>query len=393
MKLTIDPRELRAALTIARRIIPCRSTLPILTHVLLTVGDGSVTVEAANLEARCCRTVPAITAEPGAVCLPARALFDVLAVFKREVSLETDGKTVRITGDGAELTMQTIAAEEFPAAPDLGAADGSLSINEKTLRSIVEGAIRSAAPNDMRPVLAGIQLSAGDGGLTVAAADGFRMRVESVQAWPGNLSALVPWRGLREIVRSLKPDEVVSLETFTGTWQKNVGRLHTMIGTEQAKTETITKTYVGRALKVSTPAGFWTARLIDGTFPNFQRIIPKPDTIVSRVTLATDDLRRVVRLALTLGDYGSYLRFSVSEGAFSVAVRDVESISGTFTLPAGVRGNAVKFAMHPRFLRDALAEAGKRVTLEIVGPQSPVTVKPAGEGSVRHYVMPAHVEW
>lgn len=357
MKLTIDPRELRAALTVARRIVPRRSTLPILEHVLLTAGNGGVTVESTDLNARCLRTVPAVTAEGGAVCLPARALSDVLAVFRREVSLETDGKTARVTGDGAELTMPALAAEKFPSAPTLGERTGSLSINARTFRQMAEGAARSAAPDDMRPVLAGIQLVASYGRLTVAAADGFRLRVQTVETWPGDLSALVPWRSLVEAVRSLKADEVISLETFDGQ------------------------------LKLTAPGGWWLLRTIDGAYPDYRRIIPKPETIRTRVTLDTDDLRRVATLALGR----RFLGFATPGGALTIKMHDADSLSGTFAPAADVCGEPVKFALHPRFLRDALADAGARVTLEIVGPTSVVTVRAADESNVRHYVMTAHV--
>lgn len=363
MKLTIDPRELRAALTVARRIVPRRSTLPALEHVLLTVGDGGITVESSNLEARCLRNLPAVTAEPGRACLPARTLSDVLGVFKREVSIETDGKHATITGDGADLCMPMLDAESFPLVQSLAPVDGSLSINGKAFRQMIEGAITSAAADDSRPVLAGVQMVADDGGLTVAAADGFRLYVHTVEAWPGTLSALVPWRTLAAIVRSIKPDDVISLETF------------------------------GEQVRVTAPGGWWTLRTITGAFPNFRRIIPKPSEIKATATLDAEELRRLAALALSLArsvNGEPIVRLALGDGV-KVTIRQYEGLTGAFRVPAELTGSAVQLAVNARFLRDALVGFGPRATIEIVGPRAPIGFRSEDGSGPRRFVVPMHV--
>lgn len=383
MKLTADPRTLRDAIKVARRIMPRRSTLPVLEHALLTVRDGSLIVESTNLEARACRVVPAVTAEAGAVCLPARSLYNVLGAIDREVSFElVPGKppSVRVTGDGVDLTIPAIDAAEFPAAPELGERDGTLTLEARTFRPMIEAATLAAAPEDSRPVLAGVQLSAGDGGLTVAAADGFRLRTETVEAWPGNLSALVPAPILREIVRSLKPADMLAITTHSRTRTKAVS---------DGKSVT---TYVDRTFRLATPDGsWWTSRVIEGQFPNYRRIIPAAEAIKTRMTVKAADLKRATDLAVQLGH--QILRLtpgSPTENQLAVVFKHAEDVSGMLTLPAQTSGAVQQIAVCPRTLRDALAGCGESATLEIVGPAAPMIVRPAESRRILHVVMPMH---
>jgi DNA polymerase-3 subunit beta len=377
MRVTVDPRQLRDAVRVARRIIPRQSTLPVLMNVLLTVGDGKMTVTSDNLETRACRMVPAITAEPDAVTLNARTLFDVLGALRGQVSLETNDKRseIRLTGDGAELMLPAIDAFEFPAGHELGERSGWLSINARTFRQMVERAIRSAAPDDARPALAGIQFLAAGDGLTVAATDGFRLTTQAVAAWPGDLAALVPWRPLLGMVRATKPDDMLVIETLDRTYT----------GKNSQNKET---TFTDRVFRLMTPDGsWWLSRTIDGKFPDFQRIVPSADRIKVRATLKADDLRRIVVLARSLS-YGEILRLAVDAGGVVASIRNVENGSGTFTLSADVDGEAMQVAVRATFLRDGLKDVADRVTLELVSPASVMTIYATDDDSARTYIMP-----
>lgn len=388
MRLTIDTRTLRDAVKIARRIMPRRSTLPILSHVLLTASDGRLTVESTNLYARTCRTLPAITAEPGAVTLPARILYDVLGAMDGEISLEAvqasikPPHVVRLTAKDVELTIPGIAADEFPPAHELGEQTGALAMNARTLRRMIETAIRSAAPDDARPVLAGVHLAADDSGLTIATADGFRLTVQTVEAWPGDLAALVPWRTLAEIARSTRPDDVLSVETYERPCSGHIVKL--------PSTTTIVEAYTDRTFRIATPDGsWWTSRTIEGAFPNYQKIIPKRKTIVTRATLKADGLRRAAVLARTMS-YSDIVRLDVKPVEVCASITDAENGIGSFTLPADIWGQPMHLAIRATFLRDALRGMGDRVTLEFVSPSAPVTIFEPGS-TTRQFVMPMHV--
>lgn len=379
MELTIDVRTLRDAVRVARRIIPRQSTLPVLMHVLLTARDGRLTVTADNLEARTCRALSAIVSEPGAATVNARALLDVLGAIKGEVSVELlSARRVRVAGGGVEMILPTIDVAEFPAGREHGERSGTLTVNAGPFRDTIERAIRAAATDDARPVLAGIQLEAGDGGLTVAAADGFRLFAQTVETWPGNLSALVPWRTLAEMVRAAKRDDVLDIGTFD----------HTTISKNSQGKET---SFTDRTFRLATPDGsWWTSRTIDGKFPDFRRIIPSPDSIVTRVTVIAEDLRRAAVLARSMA-YSEVMRLDVRADNLIASMNDGENGSGSFTLPAGVVGDAMQLAIRATFLRDALAGIADDVTLELVGPASPVTVYATKDGSARHFIMPMNV--
>jgi DNA polymerase-3 subunit beta len=319
VKVTCNPAALQSAVQVGRRIIG-RSPLPILGCVLLTADvDGGLTVEADNLEARYRRSILAGVDEPGAIALHADALAIALGAFDGEtIALETESAIIRVarlaggnaqrhitrlTADGTTLIVRG-ESDDFPAARTFETDGEPCSIEVHALRRLLESVATSVAPDDARPVLAGVNLEAAGGNLVAAAADGFRLaRLSAPLSAPAEWEALVPGALLLKAVRSLSKAATVDIRLLGGD----------------------------DAISLSDGLSSWTLRRIAGQFPDFDRIIPKSAATVA--TCRTRDLRRAVSVARAIGKLGGtgYVTRLVVAGGRIVAgptVREAKPTAG-----------------------------------------------------------------
>ena len=380
MKLECLQENLAEGLSVVGRVVPTKSTLPVLSNVLLSTREGELQLTANNLELSVAHRVPAAIAREGEITLPARLLADYVALLDhgQKVELELNPKThkVHLACGRYEANIAGIDADDFPPIPQVSGG-ASFSIPATTLKETIAGVVFAAAPDDTRPVLAGALLKLGGNSLTLAAADGFRLAVRTVdlpESGP-ELTMIVPAKTLTEVARLLSDaeDEQVSINTTPNGNQ---------VYFSFAKTEI-------------------TSRLIEGQFPDYQRIIP-PDS-KTRVKVSTTDFLRATRAATVFArDNSNIVRLECSParenadialGSILVKSTSAEMGDNEGNLDAVVDGDDTQIAFNGRYLRDALeAIDTPEVLLQITGPQSPGIIKPAGEpNGYIHVIMPMHV--
>ncbi len=381
MKLECLQENLAEGLSVVGRVVPTKSTLPVLSNVLLSTRDGELQLTANNLELSVAHRVPTMgIANEGEITLPARLLADYVALLDhgQKVELELNQKThkVHLACGRYEANIAGIDAEDFPPVPQVSGGP-SFTIPSPTLKETIAGVVFAAAPDDTRPVLAGALLKMGGALLTLAAADGFRLAVRKVElpASGPELTMIVPAKTLIEVARLLSDDEdeQVSINTTP-----NGNQVYFSFG----KTEI-------------------TSRLIEGQFPDYERIIPSDSK--TSVRLSTMDFLRATRAAAVFArDNSNIVRLECSpavEGALSgngsVLVKSTSAEMGDNegTLDASVDGDDTQIAFNGRYLRDALeAIDTPEVELKITGPSSPGLIEPAGEkNGYTHVIMPMHV--
>ena len=152
-----------------------------LGNVLLQTDGGQLKLAATNLELTVICWVGAKVEEEGAITLPARLLADYVGLLSagEPLQLELKGKRAHLSCGRFEANISGIDAEEFPAIPSLDGGT-SLQIPAPTLKEAIGQVVFAAAPDDSRPVLAGVLMTVQEGQLTLAAADGFRLAVRKV---------------------------------------------------------------------------------------------------------------------------------------------------------------------------------------------------------------------
>ena len=380
MKLSCLQENLKRGIAIVSHAVPTKSTLPVLSNVLLSTRDGELQLTANNLELSVAHRVPAAIGREGEITLPARLLSDYVALLDhgQKVELELNPKThkVHLACGRYEANIAGIDAEDFPPIPAVSGGP-SFSIPASILKEAIDEVVFAAAPDDTRPVLAGVLVKMGGTTLTLAAADGFRLAVRTVELPNGGpeLQMIVPAKTLSEVERLLpdSADEQVAMNTTP-----NGNQVYFAFG----KTEI-------------------TSRLIEGQFPDYQRIIP-PEA-KTRVKVSTTDFLRATRAAAVFArDNSNIVRLECSPakenadlalGSILVKSTSAEMGDNEGNLDAVVDGDDTQIAFNGRYLRDALeAIDTPEVLLQITGPSSPGIIKPAGEpNGYLHVIMPMHV--
>jgi DNA polymerase-3 subunit beta len=365
---------LRRVLARVGRAVANKPLLPALGAIRLAPGDGRLALAATNLEFAITTGVSAVVEGGDALAVPARLLTDFVGSLPDgEVRLEVDpaAQALRLAGGRARATIKGFDADDFPLVPVL---DGPplLCIDAGRLREAIGRVAFAVSADDSRPTLAGIHCRVDGACLTLAAADGFRLSVcEVALDAPARAAAdvIAPVRALRELARLLDdPAEAVEVRLAANTVGFRAGDLDLV------------------------------ARLIDGAFPDYRRIIPTEHATravldarellgaVRRAAAFARDGEGAVRLTLTPGGDPAH------PGGLTLAAEAAEVGDHTGELDADVEGEALEIAFDARYLAEALgAIAAGRVALEMAGPTQPGVLRPIGDDSFIHVLMPMHL--
>lgn len=177
MDLTIEQSSLARALRAVGRIVPTRTTLPVLQAAVLAARDGRLTLRATDIELALTTSIAADVAVPGETALPARLLAEYVTQLPTgpvRLTLEPERGRVRVTAARFVARVATLDPTEFPTVPAL-VDDRAIDLDATTFRAALGRVSFAAARDESRPVLAAVLFAFGAEGLTLAAADGFRL--------------------------------------------------------------------------------------------------------------------------------------------------------------------------------------------------------------------------
>ncbi|MBF6599173.1 MAG: DNA polymerase III subunit beta [Dehalococcoidia bacterium] len=377
MNVTCLQENLARGLGIVGRAVAVRSTLPITSNVLIATDHGRIKLAATNLDIALSCWIGGQIEEEGAITVPARLLADFvnsLPTEKIQLSLSPRSRQVKLVCARNEATIGGLDADDFPPIPAVDDG-GTLEIDPKMLREAISQVVFSAATDDSRPVLTGIDLVVEGDQLTFAAADGFRLAVRHLQLQKKaaeRQEVIVPAKALAELSRLLQDQEDPVRMTFNAN-----------------------KTQVLFALKDVE----LVAQLIQGTFPDYSRLIPKEWG--SRAVVEVRDFLQETKIASIFARDGSgIVRITFqggddgTPGRMTIAARAEEIGDNSGELDAQVEGEPAKIAFNGRYLQDVLAVLdGGRVALETTGPSQPGVIRPLDNDTYVHVVMPMFVQW
>jgi len=381
MKVQVLQENLQRGLSVVGRAVATRSTLPITVNVLLATDRGRLKLSATDLDISISAWVGAKIDEEGATTVPSRLIGDFVSLLPAAtVSLDVsqNGRQLRLECARNDSTINAMDAEDFPRIPEI--RDGvTIQFAPDALRKAVERVEFAAASDDSRPVLTGIHFKTDGARLTMASADGFRLAVADItlaQAPGETIEVIVPARALRELSR-LIGDSSEPVEMRINPQRTQV--LFAMTDIEM------------------------TAQLIQGTFPNYNQLIPAEYN--TRVVLGVDEFSREARIAAIFARDGSgIIRLQIAPGEggmpgqLTISARADEVGTNDGQLDAQVEGDGSRIAFNSRYLQDVLGILSGRVALEMTSPSSqgvfrPVDERGAPEPGYVHVVMPMFVQW
>jgi DNA polymerase-3 subunit beta len=376
MKVTVLQENLARGLGTVSKAVSPRSTLPVLANILIASDEGRLRLSATNLEIGITCWIPARIDEEGSTTVPARTFSDLVSTLPSDqvlLKLDPSTQTLNVRGGTSTNDIKCIDAQEFPPLP-VPDFEGAVQINVGDFREMIHQVAFAASSDEARPVLMGVLVQVDKDKLTMAAADGFRLSVRrAVLSMPAaaSVSAIVPAQALKELARVASDGE----EPIYMVMPKGRGQV------------------VFRVKDVEV-----VSQLIDGTFPDYQQIIPR--SYKSRTLVSTASLLKACKQAEIFAREGSNVaRFNIKTAQGEMQPSEVE-ISATSEetgknetiVEATVDGGGLLIAFNVKFLREALEVIRTpNVALETSAPNAPGVVKPVGDDQFLHVIMPMHL--
>jgi DNA polymerase-3 subunit beta len=374
LKATVSQQNLQKGLGIVARAVSPRSTLPVLSNVLLRAEAGGLTLAGTNLELGITARVEATVEQDGAITVPSRLLSDLVGTLPNEpVALSVNPNTCTLTVKcGASSTeIKGIDAGEFPPMP--ARLETSTAVyRSDTLKAMFERVTFAASTDEARPVLQGVQVTRLGERVTMSATDGFRVSVVAGEDYgpvEKAQTAIIPAKALGVVAAMLDtkhPEDV--LFTITGAQAIYQG------GTWMVVTQTI-----------------------DGNFPPFEQIIPRK--FRARAVAPTAALLLAIRQAEMIAKSGNNvvkLGFRPDDalmGALDItsASEETGGYEGGVAL-AEMDGPTLDIAFNAAYLREALERArAEQVVIQSNDGKSPVRITAAGDDNWQCIIMPCHV--
>jgi DNA polymerase-3 subunit beta len=376
MKLSCLQENLKRGLAVVGHAVAGKSTLPVLSNILLATDEGRLKLAATNLEVGITCWIGAKIEDEGAVTVPAKLLSDVVGGLpndKINLALDARTQTMNLTCARFEANIKGIEADEFPVIPTIADRQPTMSFPPDLLRETVDQVAFAAATDDTRPVLAGVLMRLKGKTATFAAADGFRLAVRTIELPEPvvePLDVIVPARALIELAR--------------------------IVGDVEGSVE-VTVTPGGGQILFHTESMDLVSRLIDGKFPDFERIIP--GQYGTRTVLDTQEFAKAVKLAsyfstastnivkLTMESGGD-----LGPGKLVISSNAAEVGNNQGALDGMIHGEGGQIALNVKFLAEALnAIKTPQIAFETQTPQNPGVFKPVGADGYIHIVMPMTV--
>jgi len=374
MKIKIARDELLTGLQRVQGIVEKRNTMPVLSNILLETKQDGIELVATDLEIGVRGHYKAEVQEAGSVSLSARKLYELLKeVAAGEVMLATqENNWVQIQAGRSQFKIVGMAASEFPALPAIE-REGRVAIPGSGLASLIRKTLFAVGDNDARYILNGllITMHSSDKKVTMklVGTDGHRLAVAESDLTqsagtdlPKEIKAIIPRKAAQEIRRLLEEEEGEPLLGFT----KNL------------------VTFQKSGL-------FLTSRVMEGTYPNYQQVIPKESAKKAAVerTVLESALRRVAVLSK---DKTNAVKVILQNGSITLHTSSPDVGEATEDLPAQYRGESLTTGFNARYLLDALAVMdGDTVHLEISSPLSPCVLKSDGDPGFLCVVMPMKI--
>jgi len=349
MKLSVSKEKLLQGLQTVQNVVSTRTTLPILSNVLLEAADGQLRLTTTDLDVGIRGGIEAAIEKPGAATLPARRLFTIVRELpSAEILIEIDSKSVASIRCGPSFfKILGLPQEEFPPLPNFEGAK-TFTLRQKDLKDGLRKTSYAISTDETRYVLNGILFSFKDNKLTLVATDGRRLALVDVELeFPRSheVDLILPTKAVTELAR------LVSEE----------GDAKMSVSENQVAFE------VGGTLLVS--------KLIEGNYPNYRQVIP-PEA-KERITLERESfLNTVHRVSLLSSEKSNSVKLVFSKNNIDIIANTPEVGEARESLAVAYKGREFSVAFNPEFLMAPLRNLpNEEVFLDLIDEMSPGVIK------------------
>lgn len=368
IQVTVFIDRLTKALSQVCRIVSTRGQLPVLGNVLLTAKDSTLSLTTTNLETAITTKITAVVEKEGEITVPAKQINEITSLIKEEkVKISVENNSLLIKGKKTKNTLTTTPASEFPPITKKE-GQPNLIIKEKELeRAIMQTAV-ATSQEESRPLLGGVRVIKKEKGIEAAATDGYRLSVRDIVVEKGEIDKvyIFPIRALLEVVRTAQEEKAKEIKVITIDSQNQAVFLF-------ENTEIVT-------------------RLIDGEFPNFQKIIPPSFT--TKITIDKEELVNAVKIASVFArESANIVKLKIANKTLTVSANAPSVGENASTLEVDHKGEDIEVAFNFRFLLDFLSVVdSERVVFETNGALNPGVFKAEKDPGLLHIIMPVRVQ-
>lgn len=364
MQIVIEREKLLTPLSLVAGVVERRQTLPILSYLLLRADGQGIHMTGTDLEVELLAAAAGRVDQPGEVTVPARKFLDICRALPENATITVARQEERVVvrSGRSRFTLVTLPASDFPTV-GVDSFTSLLTIPAGTLRQVFESTAFCMAQQDVRYYLNGLYLELSETQLRAVATDGHRMAIcdEASTGGPQNpLQCIVPRKAVQEILRLLPSDEesVVTIR----------------IDSNHLRLEVIDLVM--------------TAKLIDGKFPDYTKVIPTAQSKL--VMLSQQELRNgLSRVAILANEKYRGVRLNLESGKLAMTAHNPEQEEAVEEVEVRYSGESLEIGFNVNYLLEAAgAIRESEIQLGLSDASSSCTLKAPAQPNTQYIVMP-----
>ncbi len=368
MKFSCLQENLSKGLQSVMHAVPVKSSLPILSNVLMETENGRLKISSTNLETAITTYVGVSIEEEGSITVPAKLLKDFLSnLSPGTIDAQAKDEILSIKSKTTKSKFNGSSPKDFPEIPEFPEKNKTLSIEPKVLNEIMSIVAFASGVDTSRPIFTGIYLDYSKGKLTITATDGFRLSEKTIDLDNGSedFKVVIPAKILMEVAK------IFSSSQEPVNFTLNQGENLALFKSEDTSVAT---------------------RVLDGDYPDYKKIIPTEHVI--KASFSSLDFLEAVKLTDVFAKEGdSTIKIRLDpEGKIKITSLSEETGQHESTIPAEIDGELIEIAFNSKYLLDFLNNVkSERINFSSNGNISPCTFIPENQKDFVHIIMPVQI--
>ncbi len=371
MKFTCLQENLAKGLGIVYRAIPTKSSLPILSNVLISAENGQIKLAATNTETTITTYIGASIDKEGSITVPAKLLRDFVSTLSpNTLTAELKDLTLHMVSDKTKSRFNGVDASDYPNLPEFNKDLAYMELDPKIFSHAVSLVAFAAAADESRPIFTGVYLNLQSGTLTIASSDGFRLSEKVMNLDTAgdmdDFTVIVPAKTLLEISR-----------IFSASDEPLKMAIHPDANMVLFKAEDTTV----------------SSNILNGEYPNYKRIIPEEHIL--QADFDSSELAEAVKLTnlfSTESVVAVKLRFN-PEGYINIGITGEETGAHESQVSANIDGEETEIAFNSKYLLDFLTNTkSNRISFKAKSASAPCLFIPLDHENYMHVIAPMQIQ-
>jgi DNA polymerase III subunit beta len=365
MRIEIHLPQFKKMISLAEKITKKNTTLPVLSCIIFEIKKNLLVIKSTNLDVGVEISIPAKSDTDGVIAVPAHTISSFISQISDQdgvVKMELVSGNLHLTSARSKVVIKTVSPEDFPSIPRV--SDGNKTIISadiflKGLKSVYY----SASISSVKPELSSVYIYKNGEYLVFAATDSFRLAEKKVKI-PKTTTfedTLIPFKNIADIIRAME-DIGVDITIHSN---KNL-------------------------ISFDANGIYLTSRIVDGTFPDYQQIIPK--NYSTEIVALKQDVIDAIKVSNVFTDKFNQIKFIVDPKGkkFEIQTKNADIGENATAVDAALSGEKVEINFNGKYISDGFQSIdADSVTFQLVGLNKPMVIRPAsGDGTFMYLVMP-----